>query len=264
MEVRASQVVVEALVRAGGADLRASQIIIEVLGHFSPTSAPLIVSQLVAEILLWRQALPTPPIYPTLPGLGYSVIKRPVFYNAGAKSGSGWSVRVGYADQPTWEWDLVYDVLKDQTSTSDLKKLLGFFLGMNGDLTPFLFLDPDDNAVLAQPIGTTDGTTRNWTLVRTYGSGSVGVENVGYVNVGLAFHVYLNAVLQSAADYDVLVTIPGTQQLSFHSAPTTGQAITVDMSYYYYVHFKDPTNDFEKFAHQFWMQKKLTLESLRG
>lgn len=264
MDVRASQVVVEALVRVGGSAIRTSQVIIEALVSLQNSGLPIRASQLVAEILIWTQALPTPPIYPTLIGLGYSVIKRPVFYNGKATTGSGWNIRVGYAFSPTWEFDLTYDVLQDATASSDLKKLLGFYLGMGGDLTPFLFLDPDDHSVTGQPIGTTDGTTTIWTLVRTYGSGETGTENIGYVNLAVTPNVYLNAVLQSAADYDILTAIPGTQQIRFHSAPTTGQAITIDMSYYYYVHFKDPTNDFEKFANQFWTQKKLTLESLRG
>lgn len=208
--------------------------------------------------------MPTPSIFPTLIGLGYSVIKRPIFFNASARSGSGWVIDVSYAATPTWEWDLTFDVLTDFNAASDLKKLLGFYLGMNADLTRFLFLDPDDNAVAAQAIGTTDGATTNWTLARSYGSGSVGIENIGYVNLGGAFNVYLGGALQSASTYDVVTTTPGKQQIHFHSAPTTGQAITVDMSYYYYAKFKDPTVDFEKFANRMWTVKKVTLESARG
>jgi hypothetical protein len=208
--------------------------------------------------------MPTPAIFPTLIGLGYSVIKRPIFYNASARSGSGWSIGVAYAVAPTWEWDLTFDILNDFNAASDLRKLLGFYLGMNGDLERFLFLDPDDHSVTAQAVGTTDGATTIWTLARSYGSGSVGIETIGYVNLGGAFVVYLGGTPQSGTTYDLVNTTPGRQQISFHTAPATGQAITVDMSYYYYVKFKDPTVDFEKFANQFWTVKKVTLESVRG
>lgn len=262
MAIRASQAIAEALVRSNLAPMRASQVIAECLVRLG--GGNLRASQVIASILIWTQTVPTPAIFPTLIGLGFSWVKRPVFYNANVRSGSGWNVRLAYAETPTWEWDLTYDVLTDPSSTSDLKKLLGFYIGMNADLIPFLFLDPDDHSVMAQAIGTTDGTTTTWTLPRTYGSGSVGVENIGYVNLGPAFNIYLGGVLQSGSAYSVLTTIPGNQQVRFTSAPTTGQAITGDYSYYYYAHFKDSTDDFEKFMNQFWTVKKLTLESLRG
>ena len=256
----ASQIVAEALIQLASQE-RASQIVAEALIQLA---GPERASQIVAEILVWNRFMTTPAIFPTLIGLGFSVIKRPVFYNASAKSGSGWSVRVGYASAPTWEWDLTYDVLADASGSSDLRKLLGFYLGMNADLTPFLFLDPDDHSVTAQPIGTTDGTTVLYTLQRTYGSGETGTEPIGYVNLGVAFNLYVAGVLQDPSTYDVITTTPVLQQIRFHSAPTAAQAITVDMGYYYYVHFKDSSDDFEKFANQLWTLKKVTLESLRG
>lgn len=270
MTIRASQIVVEVLIKPSLSP-RVSQTIVETLIKLSGGGAVNTrVSQIVAEILIWTQALTTPPIYPTLIGLGYSVVKRPVFYTGKAVSGSGWNVRVAYANAPTWEWDLTYDdsnggFLRDTVANPELKQLLGFYLGMGGDLTPFLFLDPDDNSVLAQPIGTTDGSTTLWTLERSYGSGVVGIEPIGYWNAGATFNVYLNGGSPiSSSLYSVVTATPGNQQLSFVTAPTSGQAITVDMSYYYYVHFKDPSIDFEKFYNLLWSQKKLTLESLRG
>ena len=196
-------------------------------------------------------------------------MKRPVFYSGKVVSGSGWSVRISYAYAPTWEWDLTYDdsnggFLRDLASFPEPKQLLGFYLGMGGDLTPFLFLDPDDNTVTLQPIGTTDGATTLYTLVRSYGSGVVGTEPIGYYNDATPIAVYLDGTLQASDTYSVITATPGNQQLSFVTAPTTGQAITATFQYYYYVHFKDPSNDFEKFMNQLWSVKKITLESLRG
>jgi hypothetical protein len=279
MTVRASQIVAEVLVRAGPAPSRASQIVAEILvrAGSAPSRASQLLaealvgsrsaraSQIAAEILVWSRTLTTPPIFPTIASLGFSVMKRPAFYNGSETSGSGWNVRVGYASAPTWEWDLTYELLQDSASPSALKLLVGFYLAMQGDLVPFLFLDPDDNAVAGQPIGTTDGATTNWTLVRSYGGASgSGNEPVGYVNAGQAFNVYLNGTLQSPSTYTVVTTTPVAQQVKFSTAPAAGQAVTVDMGYYYYVHFKDPTNEFEKFMYQLWSLKKITLASLRG
>jgi hypothetical protein len=266
---RVSQLAVEVLVHSAGADTRVSQTVAEALVRTLTAGPTIHISQIIAEILIWTQQLTTPPIYPTLLGLGYSVIKRPVFYNGRQKSGSGWNIRVGYADAPTWEWDLNYDqnnggFLRDNVGTPELKQLMGFYLAMNGDLTPFLFVDPDDNFVTSQFIGTTDGATTQFTLIRSYGSGHVGVEPIGYWNDGATFNVYLDGVLQDGSTYSVNQSVPVSQQLTFVSAPTTGKTLTVDMSYFFYVHFKDQSNDFEKFMNLLWSQSKITLESLRG
>lgn len=203
---------------------------------------------------------------PVLTGLTYDIIKRPIHYIAEAKSGSGWSVRVAYAEWPTWEWDLTYDLLADASATSDLKVLLGFYLAMGGSLTPFLFMDPDDCQVTGSLIGTGDGTKTTWPIVRSYGSatyGARGSEPVGYIFAGAPVNVYLDSTLQSSG-YSVSTTNPMNQQLIFASAPAAGQQITMDCGFYFWVHFKAGDFELNKFMHQGWGMKKLTLESLRG
>lgn len=262
--VRASQLTAAALLRANAVPVRASQALVQALvrANLVPPRA----AQFLAQVLVWSHTVSTSSlaVFPTLPGLAFDVVKRPTFYTASAKSVSGYSVRIGYADTPTWEWDLTYEVLKDTTSTSDLKKLLGFWLGMQGDLRPFLFSDPDDNAVAGQLVGTGDGSTTTFTLYRTYGSGQTGTEPIGYVDTSGTFNVYVNGTVVDPSLYTVVQSTPYGQQIKFTTAPASGATVTADFSFYYYVHFKDASNEFEKFMNKFWSMKKLTLESLRG
>lgn len=286
---RASQVVVAA-VRQGGAHLRVSQQITQALheghAHLHATQVAfgvlheghshLYASQCVLEVLLWNYAAAfnyedtMPAIFPVLPGLAFSVIKRPTFFNGLAQSASGREVRVAYAQYPLWEWDLTYDYLPDETTASsatasDLKQLMGFYLSQSGSLGGFLFKDPDDNTVTGQTIGTTDGVTVSYTLIRSYGeSDGDGIEPVGYVDTTAPFEVYLNGVLQSASLYEVVTATPVNQALQFLTAPAAGQVLTVTYTYYYYVRFKEDTYEFEKFMDKLWSQRLLTLKSLRG
>lgn len=260
---RASQIVAQILYRAP-VPVRASQVALQML-YRQPV--PVRAAQIVLQLLMWELPMTTPPVFPALPGLGFSVVKRPVFYTAAEKSGTGWQVGISYASTPTWEWDLTYEVLADllpsPTAASDLKRLLGFMLAMGGDFGRFLFQDPDDHSVAAQPLGTTDGTTTAFTLVRTFGAGAIGTEPVGYVNTDAAFNLYLDGALQSPTGYSVVTATPGAQQVVFTSPPLAGHTVSADFGYYFYVHFKDSA-DFEKFANQLWDVKKITLESLRG
>jgi uncharacterized protein (TIGR02217 family) len=212
----------------------------------------------------------SPPIYPTLPGLAYSVIKRPKFFTGIAVAATGREVRVSYAQNPLWEWELTYAYLPDQqtdssATPSDLKAIVGFYLSVSGAFGGFLFTDPDDNAVTAQAIGTSDGATTTFTLVRTYGGGEgTGTEPIGFVNLGEPFHLYLGGVLQNPATYSVVNTTPVAQVVQFDTAPAAASEIAVDMSYFYYVRFQDDHTDFEKFFDKLWQVQKVTLMSQRG
>lgn len=245
---------------------RVSQLVNETMVFDTPESVR--VAQLVLEVLVPSIGVALPATYPTLQ-LGFSVMKRPLWGNSVSTAGSGREVRLGYWEFPLWEWDLTYEYLPDYPGNgitpSDLKTLMGFDLATQGLLLPFLFLDPDDNVVTAQPIGTTDGLTTIFTVFRTYGiAPNVGTEPVGYLNMAQTFNVYLNGVLQSPSSYTVLQTLPVNQQIKFNAAPSAGQVITVDCSYYYYSRIGDDKIDFEKFLHQLWLLKKITLRSLRG
>lgn len=291
MAVRATQAIIASLSVAGLAHTQATQIVVNVMGTGSPVTratqlipqvlragALVRATQISISVLVWNHGGGTFPVigvtmpatYPTLPGLTYSVIKRPKWFTGIGTAATGREVRVAYAENPLWEYELTYNVLHDEpnpsaATASDLKTLMGFYLSMSGAFQPFLFLDPDDNNVTAQTIGATDGVATTWTLIRTYGGADgVGSEPIGYVNTGAPFNVYLNGVLVDPTTYDVLTTVPVNQQVRFHSAPTAGETVTVDMTYYYYVRFMDDHYDFEKFMDRLWSLGKVTLMSQRG
>lgn len=204
-----------------------------------------------------------PPTFPVLPGMDIDIIKRPKWSTGRAVAASGRDVRVAYWSYPLWEWELNFEFLRDGISPSELKLLIGFFNATYGGLTGFLFEDPDDHAVTGQIIGTGDGTTTSFVIVRTYGGAAgASTEPIGYVLSGPPLHVYLDGVLQ-ASGYSIDTTNPLAQLVVFDSAPGSGVVVTVDVQYCYYVHFKDDTNDFERFLWQYYQARKITLESLR-
>lgn len=99
-----------------------------------------------------------PPIYPFLPGLTYSQIKRPRWSSSVQTHTSGREVRVGFYAVPLWQFDLIYDELHDYAwgvIPSELKRLLGFYLETAGQVTGFSFQDNSDFSVAAQFVGTT-------------------------------------------------------------------------------------------------------------
>lgn len=258
------------------AELGPPRLAVRKLTAEAPLSPPgLAIRKLTAYAFLYNfdftggpNSMP-PPIYPELIGLTYTVTKRPIWSTGAARAGSGRTIRVGYFAVNMWEFELAYDFLPDEeggTTGNDLRALEGFFLlpAVSGGLGGFLFDDTDDDTIEAQAIGTTDGASSNWLIIRQFWAGESVLEPVGYVNIGKTLTVYLNGTPVSAADYTINQSTPMQQLLTFNTPPTAGQAITMDFSWYFYVRFQDDKLDFKKFVEKLWQQDKIVLESLRG
>jgi uncharacterized protein (TIGR02217 family) len=234
------------------------------------TAKPLVrVGQMIVTVLRLNKGLHMISVYPTLKGLSYSVHKKPTFSMGVAEASSQREVRVSYANYPIWEWELTYTYLPDAamqgTTSSDMKEMLGFFLSLRGGVTPFFFLDPDDNLVTNQSLGVGDGTSTAFTFVRTLGGSSgQGIEPIGGLVGAYTPKIYLNGTLQSSGAYTLNTVQPYNNQVVFNTPPAAGVAVTCDIQYYYYVRFKDPTIDLEKFSDKLWQAQKITLRSCKG
>ena len=143
-------------------------------------------------------------------------------------------------------------------------------------MSGFQFRDDDDYRVTRTLAAVTDGSTTNFTLKRYRGSyraaestQPLGLESIGVLDLSQPFNLYLNtssAIIDPndpTYGYTLNTFTPKQQQIVFNSAPPNGHTLVCDMSFFYYVRFQADSMDFEKFMHQLWTLKKVTLCSLR-
>lgn len=197
--------------------------------------------------------------FPSLPGLAWSVDKYPEFSTVVRTASSGQETRVALWAAPRWRFTLTYDLLRAD-ATQELQSLMGFFLARQGQYDSFLYRDPDDGAVTGQPIGTGDGTTAAFQLVRALGGF---VEPVRAPDLGSALNIYLGGVVQPSSAYSVSgwgTSAPG--MVTFTAAPPAGTAITADFSFFFPVRFSADTAEFSQFMHQLWELKQLEFVSV--
>lgn len=216
-------------------------------------------------------------VYPRkLPGLAYSKVRRPKHNVSVQTHQSGGEVRMSYWSNPLWEFDLAYELLRDGfrdgRAYDELKQIEGLFLATTGSLTGFQFYDDDDYAVFQGPLGTTAGGQTNIWLSRWRGPTNEGQnyqnwERIGFLDTAQPFNLYVDGALVDVSDpvwgYTLNTAQPVNQLLVFNSAPPAGHVLTCDMSWLYYVRFQADSQDFEKFMHQLWSLRKVTLVSLR-
>jgi hypothetical protein len=203
-------------------------------------------------------------VYPSnaLPGLAFPQKWSPRFFNNSATAASGASVDVGIAQYPLHTFELTYEVLRDFVGTpTEFRNLMAFFVSVSGTLGRFLYLNPDDNAVTAGPIGTGNGTTVTFPIITPIPLTGQPMGPAGLVPAITA--LYFNGVAQSSSLYTLNNAVAMDQTITFGSAPGAGVIITADYTFYYYCKFAEDIMTFEKFSNQRWSVAKVTLQSCR-
>jgi uncharacterized protein (TIGR02217 family) len=190
--------------------------------------------------------------FPALPGQSI-MVERDWESNVIIQTSASYQeVRIVQNSNQRFTWTLRWNYLRNYNSLSEWTTAAGFFGARYGSYDSFLFKDPDDYYVIAQPIATGDGTTTSFQLIRTYGTSvqQIFEPNASYTPGG-AYQVYLNAVLQSSANYSIS-SGPNGGVLTFGAGhiPGAGVAITASFGYDWRVRFADPKMKFTKFMSQ--------------
>jgi hypothetical protein len=215
--------------------------------------------------------------YPrNLPGLTYSKVRRPKHNVSVQTHQSGGEVRMSYWSEPLWEWDLTYEVLRDGfrmgRAWDELKQIEGCLLACTGSLSGMSFYDDDDHSAVQTLVCNTNGTESWFSLYRYRGTvkegqSYLGAESIGFLDTTQPFNLYVDGGLVDVSDpvwgYTLNTTTPKNQQVRFNSVPPAGHVVTCDMSWLFYVRFQTDSLDLEKFMHQLWGLRKVTLMSLR-
>jgi uncharacterized protein (TIGR02217 family) len=185
-------------------------------------------------------------LFPRIRGLGWSVVVTPTFSTDIQESLAGREVRIQNFQNPIWEFTLHYEYLlndpkfRDDTEQTPLEMLIGFFIARGGQFDDFLLNLTDltgraeDSVYSGQPIGTGNGATTSFQIVRNIGGFLETVQNPANQTAT----VYLNGVAKvQGSDYTI-----SNGLVAFSVAPGNGVAITADFTLLYRVRFHTGTS----------------------
>ncbi len=186
-------------------------------------------------------------LFPKIRGLGWTITKNPTFSTEIQSSLAGREVRVQNFQNPIWEFTLAYEYLlndpraRDENEQTPLETLVGFFLARGGQFDDFLLNESDltqrleDSVFSGQPIGTGDGVTVNFQLVRNFGGFLEACQNPA--NQRATVYVSGRAPQVQGTDYTISNGI-----VTFTAAPANGIAITADFTFLHRVRFDAGTS----------------------
>jgi uncharacterized protein (TIGR02217 family) len=194
-------------------------------------------------------------VFPSLAGLMFPVVRTQMWDTNVQASISGRENRLANWTTPKYSWEGDVSVLRS-ASPEDFQTLMGFVNARQGQFDSFLYMDPDDNYVAGQAIGTGDGSTTTFQFVRSLGGF---IEPVLAPNYTAGVSVFLNGVLQTTGLTFTAWGNPGNPgQVVFASAPASGVAITANINYYWPCRFNSDKTSFSLDFQGLYSVKKLS------
>jgi uncharacterized protein (TIGR02217 family) len=134
---------------------------------------------------------------------------------------------------------------------------LAFFNAHAGKYTEFLFCDPSDNSAANQPLGTGDGVTRVFTLMRTLGGGNLtftepvrGVFNTPAVKI--------NGMPTSA------FSIGPLGRITFTSPPPAGAVLSWSGIFFFLCRFDQDDLDVQQMMQGLWSQSGVSFVTVKS
>jgi uncharacterized protein (TIGR02217 family) len=180
-------------------------------------------------------------LFPTLPGLAWSVFKRPVFNTQVQTSVNLSELRASLSATPVYRFRLSFSVLRDDRVHDELRTLAGFFKARRGKFDSWRYRDPDDCRVVRQGLGVGDGIRTVWPLLRSFGEFTERVAQVEAIE-----EVRVNEV--PTTDY----TLSSTGVLSFFDPPAVSAAVDWSGTYWHRCRFVNDEQEYEQFLYQLW------------
>lgn len=197
-------------------------------------------------------------VYPTLPGLMWPVKRTPVWNTRHHSTPSGREFSASFMTSPRYRYALQYEFLRNEAAYGEYQALFGFFNLRQGSGETFLFSDPEDRAVTAQAMGTGNGSTGTFQLVRSLGGHTQAVFDVD--STAGAPQIFVGGALRTLGTH---YTITATGLVSFVTPPGAGVAVTWTGRYYWRVRFDSDEQTFEQFMQQFWRTGEVRLITVK-
>jgi uncharacterized protein (TIGR02217 family) len=195
---------------------------------------------------------------------GQPIVRTYEWDNVVQRVTSGKEMRYAKWTWPIHHWALDFNYLYDDpdnlyalNTDTDLRTIEGLYNQMQGSFGAFFLDDPDDDATQNEFLGTGDGSTTQFQLVRTRGGFSEPMQSPASLAGGPLPVAYDNGTPQPG------FTVGSTGILTFSSAPAAGHRITADFQYYFLARFEEDKQDFEKFMFELWQMRQVKFCSVK-
>jgi uncharacterized protein (TIGR02217 family) len=192
-------------------------------------------------------------VLPSFPGLSWGRRRAVRWSTTIKRAASGREYRVANWLYPLYEYQLDYELLRQQPNAAEVEQLLGFINLRRGSWDSWLYRDPHDSTAADQLIGVGNGTSVTWQLLRSFGGHTQPV--LGIVE---APQIKVNGTVVNN------VTVGPTGLATFATAPAAGQVLTWSGTYYWRCRFLKDGAEFSEFLSRWHELRGLAFTTIKG
>lgn len=197
-----------------------------------------------------------PDVYPILAGQNFINNKKPMWSTGITESVSGREKRRAQWSYPRWEFELSYDLLRNNPTDNELNTLLAFFNSKKGQYQDFLFYDPEDHTIATQTGSVGNGVATIFTLKRTVTANGKSYSEPVYAYYGTPT-ITVNGVATTS------FTVGDYGQIIFSSPPGNGHVITFAGQFFYVCRFTEDELSAEQMVSLMWTNDGITFKSIK-
>ena len=208
-------------------------------------------------------AQPSPPpspgsyaTFPTLATLGWSTHISPRFGTDVVALVSGRSTRRSRYAAALYDFELTYELLRSAAAYEELQAIAGFFGQMQGRQSLFWLAPPGLANAVGEPLGTGDGSTATFPLLRNFGGYSEPAQGTSGVTA-----VYQNGVPIGPAAWSL--SSGYLPAVAFKAPPDVGVEVSADFGLTWLCRFSDDVEDFEEFMAMLWTFRTVKMQTVR-
>jgi uncharacterized protein (TIGR02217 family) len=192
-------------------------------------------------------------VLPSFPGLSWGRRRAVRWSTTIKRAASGREYRVANWLHPLYEYQLDYELLRQQPNAAEVEQLLGFINLRRGSWDSWLYRDPHDHTADAQVFGVGDGSRTQWQLVRSFGGHAepvLGITQTPQVTVG---------------DFAVTAFTVSTKGLvTFATPPAAGQTLSWTGTFFWRCRFLKDGYDFSEFLSRWHELRGLSFTTIKG
>lgn len=181
-------------------------------------------------------------VYPDLAGAQVEVERTPVYDTVVQRESNGRELRVARQTAARYRYSISYNFLRQDGASDEYATLSNFFATHKGSWDSFLFTDPKESTYAGAFLGTGDGTSTVFYMRDS------SFERIGAANGSPA--IYKAGALQTITTHYTQDLTTG--KITFVTAPTAGQALTWDGSFYRRVRFSTDDLQTNRVAGRVW------------
>jgi uncharacterized protein (TIGR02217 family) len=192
------------------------------------------------------------PVFPSLPGLAWS-IKRSVERNTIKHDAlSGKNVRIANWTYPKYHYEVPFSFLRSASAFAEWQTLEGFYNSVNGAAGLWAYDDPNDDTATNQGFGEGDGVTASFQLVRAFGGQAAPV-----------FLVNGNPTIMIDGTPTMAFSVSAYGVVTFGAPPSANALLTWTGNYYMPCQFDEDRIDVENFMFQLARVKSLKFSTVK-